>query len=242
MRIIPVIDLKGGLVVRAVGGRRNEYQPIVSSLVASAEPGDVARALVDGFQPAEIYVADLDAIIRNQPHDAAWQTIASRGCSLLLDAGIRTADQAGRYQARLARQVGLESRLVIGLETFESLDQLATLSGTYVFSLDLKHGQPLARDPKWQAATPLAIAEHVAASGITSLIVLDLADVGSGRGPSTLPLVSTLHKNLPQLELIAGGGVNSAADLRALRDAGAAAALVASALHDGRVTAADFPG
>lgn len=182
MRVIPVIDLKDGLVVRGVGGRRNEYLPIVSSLVSSAEPGDVARALVDRFRPTEIYVADLDAILRNQPHDLAWQTIASCGCSLLVDAGIRNAQQADRYQARLARQVGLESRLVIGLETFESLDQLTTLSGTFVFSLDLKNGQPIARDAKWNSAAPLAIAEQVASSGIASLIVLDLADVGSGRG------------------------------------------------------------
>ena len=38
MRIIPVLDVLGGCVVRGVGGRRDEYRPIVSKLCNSREP------------------------------------------------------------------------------------------------------------------------------------------------------------------------------------------------------------
>jgi hypothetical protein len=41
------------------------------------------------------------------------------------------------------------------------------------------------------------------------------------------------------LQIVAGGGVRSAADLRSLSAAGCDAALVASALHDGRLTIHD---
>ena len=35
MRIIPVLDLMNGVAVRAVGGRRSEYRPLVSRLCAT---------------------------------------------------------------------------------------------------------------------------------------------------------------------------------------------------------------
>jgi len=46
-------------------------------------------------------------------------------------------------------------------------------------------------------------------------------------------LITELHAAFPGLELLAGGGVRDAGDLRALADAGAAGALVATALHRG---------
>src|SRR5438270_567379 len=49
MRVIPVLDLKGGQVVRGIGGRRAEYRPIISVLTDSAKPLDVARAFRVGM-------------------------------------------------------------------------------------------------------------------------------------------------------------------------------------------------
>src|SRR5262249_52086733 len=62
MRVVPVLDLKGGVVVRGVGGRRREYRPVVSRLVGSCAPADVAAAFAHHFGLRELYVADLDAI------------------------------------------------------------------------------------------------------------------------------------------------------------------------------------
>jgi uncharacterized protein related to proFAR isomerase len=62
------------------------------------------------------------------------------------------------------------------------------------------------------------------------VIVLDLARVGSRAGPD-VGLVGELCARFPELELLAGGGVRDIADLRALAEAGAAGALVATALH-----------
>jgi phosphoribosylformimino-5-aminoimidazole carboxamide ribotide isomerase len=62
--------------------------------------------------------------------------------------------------------------------------------------------------------------------------VLDLARVGSGAG-FDVELIARLHAAFGELELLAGGGVRDIEDLRALRDAGAAGALVATALHRG---------
>ena len=69
---------------------------------------------------------------------------------------------------------------------------------------------------------------------LLGIIVLDLARVGSGAGPD-VALIAELHAAFPELELLAGGGVRDVADLQALADAGAAGALVATALHSGAI-------
>ena len=62
--------------------------------------------------------------------------------------------------------------------------------------------------------------------------MLDLTRVGSGEGPD-VSSIAAIHAAFPDLALLAGGGVRDAGDLRALADAGAAGALVATALHSG---------
>ncbi len=242
MRIIPVIDLKEGQVVRGVGGRRDEYRPIQSQLITSAEPGAIASVLKRHFGLPQIYVADLDAITLGKFDVNSWQAIAEAGVSLMLDAGIRTAADARNVWQQL-NHASRVSQFVIGLESLTSFRELVSIAAIAdnaidraVFSLDLKQGQLLTRDPDWQPASPLEIVAEVYRYGIRSLIVLDLADVGSGQGISTLPLVGAIREAFLDLEIIAGGGVRSVMDLRALQAAGGSAALVASALHDGRLT------
>jgi phosphoribosylformimino-5-aminoimidazole carboxamide ribotide isomerase len=45
---------------------------------------------------------------------------------------------------------------------------------------------------------------------------------------------------LPDIRLLAGGGVLTRRDLEGMRDAGCDGALVASAIHNGRLSAADL--
>lgn len=246
MEVIPVIDLLNGQVVRGVGGRRDEYRPIVSSLALSAEPGVIAAALRAQFALPRLYVADLDAITRGKRDLPSWRAIAATGVSLLIDAGVRSAQEAAELADLLAREF-CHAQFVIGLESLSRLDELARLSTSHpavvaqaVFSLDLKAGVPITPDDNWKSKDPLQIAQEVERAGLRQLIVLDLADVGGGRGTSTLALVREIKEQIPNLQIIAGGGVRSALDLQQLKDAGASAALVASALHDGRLTPADL--
>src|SRR5262245_48698146 len=110
IRLIPVIDLQGGRVVRGVGGRRDEYRPVVSRLTDSAEPLAVARAFRDAFEVDEVYIADLDAIAGRPPACPLYATLAREGMALWVDAGIvRAADAACLTGAGVGRVVaGLE--------------------------------------------------------------------------------------------------------------------------------------
>ena len=127
--------------------------------------------------------------------------------------------------------------MVVGLETlptFGALEAIAAAIGTerVVFSLDLREGQPVLRPGAPHHGPPLELARAAVAAGAPALLVLDLARVGTGRGPD-LRLVDAIRRAHPEVELLAGGGVASRADLERLADAGCDGALVASALHAG---------
>src|SRR5262245_61106905 len=118
MRIVPVLDLKAGRVVRGVGGRRDEYRPVVSRLTASPAPRDVAAAFLDRLGLRELYVADLDAIASAPPALGVFAELLRLGCSLWVDAGLRAAADA---DVLVAAGVG---GLVAGLETLAGPGEL----------------------------------------------------------------------------------------------------------------------
>jgi len=70
--------------------------------------------------------------------------------------------------------------------------------------------------------------------GVASIIVIDLARVGTGEGID-VRLIAGVRDAAPHTVLLAGGGVRGIDDLARLRDAGCDGALVATALHDGRI-------
>jgi len=240
MRIIPVLDVMGGLVVRGVGGQRHLYRPIVSQLTSSCTPVAVASAFREHFGLCELYVADLDAIGGQPPALTLYETLWREGFALWVDAGVRDA-----AMARSVADAGVES-IVMGLETLSSPTELARacrdLGGRVVFSLDLRGGVPLGDTSDWQAGDALAMVRQAVGAGVRRLFVLDLARVGEGAGTGTEELCAAAAKIYPGLEIAAGGGIRGLADLHRLRACGVGTALVASALHDGTLRRQDLDG
>lgn len=235
MRILPVLDVLAGRVVRGIGGRRHEYRPVVSRLTSSCQPVEVARAFRDHFGFHEMYLADLDALSGSQPALDTYATIRALGIRLWVDAGLRTASRAAPLV-----EAGVE-RIVFGLETIAGPDVLAEACSRWdrecvVFSLDLRGGQPIGNLSAWEGPSPASIAAQAVAAGVRRLIVLDLARVGGGAGTGTEQLCAGLLAAHPDVEVIAGGGVRDAEDLRRLRRIGVHGVLAASALHDGQIT------
>ena len=109
-----------------------------------------------------------------------------------------------------------------------------------VLSVDLRDGRLISRDPKLAGRSPGAAAPLARALGVREVLVIDLARVGSGAGPPRAA-VAELASVLPGIAIYAGGGVRDDGDLRALESAGAAGALVATALHEGRITPPGAP-
>src|SRR3954462_5767023 len=109
MQVIPVLDLRAGIVVHARGGQRSEYPPLRSSLVQGCEPVAVARALCAICRTRTVYVADFDAVRGNPVNEAALAGLASVAATWV-DAGATTPQRA----AALAR-VGV-ARNVVGTQ------------------------------------------------------------------------------------------------------------------------------
>ena len=238
MRIIPVLDLLDGVVVRGIAGRRCEYRPLVSRLTASCRPAEVAAALASHFGFTEFYLADLNAIQGEEP---AWDTFAllqSQGFQLWIDAGVGHEEDAAaldRFGVRTV-VVGLES--VAGPAALAAI--VAALGDRVVFSLDLRGGIPLGNGALWKADHAEDIAAEAVARGVQRLLILDLARVGVGAGTGTEMLCARLAARFPHIEISAGGGVRGGEDLHQLRDSGVQNVLVASALHDGRLRPDDL--
>ena len=232
MRVIPVIDLKSGAAVHAVCGERERYRPLRSKIVTGSDPVRVARAVREAFGFDELYVADLDAIAGGSPHREVVAALAREAC-VMVDCGVTEA-----AAVRALLELGA-ARVVIGTETLADQAALERLraelaDAPLLLSLDLRGGRTLSPDAglaRLGAAEALA---RLAPCGVREVILLDLARVGSGSGPD-VALVRELRARFPELDLLAGGGVRDLADLRALADAGAAGALVATALHGGAI-------
>ena len=227
--------------MHARGGDRARYAPVRSALIDVA--GDavaLAAAYRDRLGLDELYVADLDAITGRIPQRALVRALAAESGPLYLDAGTTTPQDAER-----ALRDGA-SRVVVGLETLTSFSSLAMIVAAVgrdrvVFSLDLMDGEPLTTASARHAGGPLHLARAAVDAGATKLLVLDLARIGTGEGLDT-DLLEALRDELPDVELIAGGGVRGREDLARLHACGCEGALVATALHDGRIKEEDLVG
>lgn len=228
VRLIPVIDLLGGQVVRGKGGDRQAYRPIVSALCGSHDPLTVARILCAHCQSKQLYLADLDALMGGAVQRPVLLALLQGlpELELWLDAGF--ADAAGA--TRLIDSLGAAGRRVVpvfGSESLRSLDGLRAFGRTGdaaaepVLSLDRRGPQRLDAAGCWDAP----------AQWPRRVIVMTMERVGSGAGPD-LQTLATVRRLAPGATLIGAGGVRNEADLVQARQAGADAWLVASALHD----------
>ncbi|MBS7589274.1 HisA/HisF-related TIM barrel protein [Ancylobacter defluvii] len=220
MELIPVIDLMGGVVVHARRGDRANYRPIASGLCEGAEPVRIAQALRELAPFRTLYVADLDAIAGREPHRAELAELAQNFERLWIDAG----------EVRLAG-AGPGLRRVLGTESMGDAEsgRAALREGASVLSLD--HGPEGRRGP--------AELHERAELWPDEVIVMTLARVGGDTGPDYDRLRATLARAEGR-RIYAAGGVRDAEDLRRLADLGIAGVLLASALHDGRLGAADL--
>lgn len=234
MQVVPVIDIRGGVAVAAVRGDRALYRPLETPLAGSADPVAVAAGLRSLFPFATLYVADLDGIERGTPHVATQAHLAEAwsGTEIWIDDGStdsRTVDPLIKNELLrpLIKSHVLGSESLRSLADYEPAREAAGL--TTPLSLDFR-GDDFIGPPELLAN---------AALWPDRVIVMTLARVGSGEGPDLARLRAIIARAGAR-SVFAAGGVRDAGDLIALRDIGAAGALVATALHQGRITTHDL--
>ena len=227
MEAIPVIDLMGGAVVRAQVGDRASYRPLESPLSPTSDPVAVVRGLLTIYPFSTLYVADLDAIERHGDNFPALRRIRAEFPALQM-----WVDNGAAGLAALDALIGADLGIpVIGSESQHDSKLVAQHRGSrrIVLSLDFRGdafqgpGEILAEPALWPRR----------------IIVMTLARVGSGAGPD-LARLAEIRAIARGCEIYAAGGVRDAADLSALKAAGASGALIATALHERRIVGTDL--
>lgn len=222
MEIIPVIDIRQGLVVHAVKGQRDNYHSLQSLLSNSIHPRDVVQAFINTYRSKTIYVADLDAIQDRANNDTIIDELHTLfpAQTFWVDQGLASIIDFKKHTTR---------QHVIGSETdisCLSLREIIDLTPDIILSLDYRANIFLGDQSLLQNMNIWP----------DRIIIMSLAHVGSNSGPD-YELVSHLKKIAGNKQLYVAGGVRHERDLELLEDIGIAGVLLASALHTQQINA-----
>ncbi len=218
MQIIPVMDLKDGLVVHALRGDREQYRPIhqSSQITGSSDIDAVLSGFLQLYPFKRFYIADLNAITGTGNHQALIDNLllSYPDIDFWVDNG-RQLSEINTHPANLKWVIGTESQ------------QLPPSASTkdFILSLDYKNQQAAGHDAWFKQADFWP----------DSVIAMTLNRVGGSMGPD-IEKLTELQQSHPGKQWIAAGGVRNLADLVLLKKNGIHAALLATALHNGSIT------
>ncbi|MCK9565102.1 MAG: HisA/HisF-related TIM barrel protein [Methanothrix sp.] len=223
MRCIYVLDILNGAVVHAVRGERSRYEPIAafSQIVSTSEP----LGILQEIRPKEVYVADLNLLTGRSDNLAVIKKISDR-TKTMADTGISKAGDLDRLPASVSPVLGTETSSL-------QLIKEAAIERRIVVSIDMMKRKVLARDPELAGQTPLQLLQRLNGLKLESVILLELDKVGTSAGLDEKFLEAAAEAS--KHPLILGGGVEGEADLKTLEEMGFSGALLATALHNGRI-------
>lgn len=230
MIVIPAIDLKNGLCVRLMQGRKSDVTVYNDDPVAMAKEFAAAGAEM-------IHVVDLDGAFSetDSPNRAVVKRILeSVDVAIEFGGGVRSPEDV----QMLANQ-GV-ARIVLGTVAAESPDSLKTyvdrFSSKICVGIDARDGRVMSRG--WETATPLDavnLARTVASCGVERIIYTDIARDGTLVGPNIEQTLAVVRAG--NVCVTASGGVSSLDDIKRLRDADDSrldSVIVGKALYEGK--------
>jgi phosphoribosylformimino-5-aminoimidazole carboxamide ribotide isomerase len=230
MLLLPAIDLMSGEVVRLRQGKADQ------KTVYSNDPAAFARRWQDEGGDY-LHVVDLDAAFSGEQRnlDAVRAITAAITIPCELGGGIRS-----EAAVRRALDAGV-SRVIIGTRAAESLDFVRDMARVFgseriAVGIDAKSGMVSVKGwTEESSLTALDLARRAEDAGAGTIIYTDIATDGMLQGPN---FVET-EKMLRSLgcQLIASGGVSSAADVQRLAQmAGLYGCIIGKALYDGALS------
>ena len=225
--VIPAVDVQDGEVVQLVGGKRGtetRYGPPAAAAEQWIEAGATTLHLVDldgAFEGTRTNSAAFESIIETAAVD------------LQLGGGIRTVEDAVGLL-----ELGVD-RVILGTAAVENPDIVAEISEQYpdsvMVSLDAKDGEVVVSG--WTESTgldPAEAATRYAELGAAGILLTDVDVEGQLAGVNT-DLLERVCEAV-EIPVVASGGVATVEDVSALKNAGAAAIVVGTALYEGEFT------
>ncbi len=226
MKVIPVIDYKQGNVVIAKMGMREKYEPASSLLCKSSNLYDVIDAILNLADFKTIYIADLDCIEKQQLDTYLWTELCQhyKDLEFWIDIG-SVYKQWPKFMGHTTN-----ARPVLGSESFPTnidLESGIKLLTTYkpIISIDIIESEVLGPSNLLNSAK----------SWPNDVIILSISHVGSNQGPDK-KTISHIQALIQNKNLYYGGGIRNKDDINQLSGLNIAGALVASTLHNGKLT------
>ncbi len=224
--IFPAIDLKNGQSVRLYQG---DYQAVTT---INEEP--IQQALeINKAGIKQLHLVDLDGAKSGQPENLSMikQIRQNFRGFLELGGGIRTYQIAQQYL-----NLGID-RIVIGSAALKNPQLVKQLLDDFggqkiAIGIDGKNGQVATEG--WLEQSDVKMSSLISKMnefGAENFIVTDVSRDGAMQGPN-LDLLTNLREAIPQVNLIASGGIRNVEDLKALQKMGIEESIIGKALFE----------
>ena len=234
IELVPAIDLIEGKCVRLTQG---DY---TTQKIYNEDPLEVAKQF-EGNGIRRLHVVDLDGA--REGHIVNYrilERLATR-TSLIIDFG-------GGLKAEGDLEIAFESGAQkvtggsIAVKQPEIFTSWITKFGSERIILGADAKEKKIAISGWKEKTDLELIPFIESyynKGITQVICTDIARDGMLQGPS-IDLYQEILDAVPNLTLIASGGVSSVADIERLQEAGIPAVIFGKAIYEGRIKLKDL--
>ena len=228
MDILPAIDLIDGKCVRLIQGEYNK------KITYKDDPLAQAKEFCDAG--AEwLHIVDLDGAKLGKPMNAEVVARIAKEVPMKIELGGGVRNEEAIIQLL---EAGV-TRLILGSSAIKQFDWFTEMSQKYpqrlVLGLDAR-GSNLATEGWLDQGSQsiLDFAKQAADLPLAAIIYTDISKDGMLDGPNverTKQLVEAV--NLP---IVAAGGVTTVEDIKTLKTAGIAGAIIGRALYEGSIT------
>ncbi|MCL7977042.1 MAG: 1-(5-phosphoribosyl)-5-[(5-phosphoribosylamino)methylideneamino] imidazole-4-carboxamide isomerase [marine benthic group bacterium] len=231
MIVYPAIDLLDGTCVRL---RQGDFDRVTRF---SADPVHVAREFAAGGAEA-LHVVDLGGAKQGRPEhqDLIGRILDAFGGPVQVGGGIRTKEQATSYLESGVHRLLLGTAAVSGSEWPGDLverygpDRIAA-------AVDVRDGKVLQEGWLTESGGDMeSVSSLLRSRGIDTVLYTDTRRDGTLTSVDRLGTRALVQSGF---RVIAAGGVSSTEDIRALKDIGAAGAVIGSALYHGHLSLRD---
>lgn len=230
IQIIPAIDLIDGKCVRLTQGDYSQ------KTIYNENPLEVAKEF-EALGIKRLHLVDLDGAKKGEVVNLkVLESIASQ-TKLIIDFG-----------GGIKNDASIEKVFNAGAE-LATIGSLAVKQPNILFSWVKKYGANkimLGADVKneniaiggWLQSTDINVIDFIKINffeGITNIFCTDISKDGLLQGPS-LELYKKIMTEIPELKLIASGGVSNMKDVLELDKIGCGGVIIGKAIYEGRIT------
>lgn len=230
MEIIPAIDIIDGKCVRLTQGDYSQKKEYAS------DPTEVAKRF-EGAGINRLHLVDLDGAKARKIINARVLEQICQATSLRVDfgGGVQSDGDISLAFSLGAKQVTGGSIAVKKPDLFTAwLDAYG--GSKLILGADAKNRKIAISG--WEETTEMDLIDFIKGyqkKGVQYVICTDVARDGLLQGPS-LELYKEIMQEIPEIKLIASGGVASVKDLEELESAGVYGTIVGKAYYEGRIS------